>query len=59
MDYQDYIPDAIELVDSFDLDGEADWRQAVINQTRILAGMDSEPRWADIPVFSPYLALRF
>jgi hypothetical protein len=57
MDYQDYIPDAIELVDSWELD-ETDWRQAVINQARILAGMDSEPR-ADIPVFSPYLALQF
>ncbi len=57
MDYQDYIPDAIELVDSWELD-ETDWRQAVINQARILAGMDSVPQ-ADIPVFSPYLALQF
>jgi hypothetical protein len=57
MDYQDYIPDAIELVDSWELD-ETDWRQAVINQARILAGMDSEPR-ADISIFSPYLALQF
>ena len=58
MDYQDYIPDAIELVDSFDLDGEADWRQAVINEAHKLARIDLEP-WTDIPVFSPYLALQF
>ena len=57
MDYQDYIPDAIELVDSWELD-DTDWRQAVINQARLLASMASEPG-ADIPVFSPYLALQF
>ena len=57
MTIENYIPDAIELVDSWELD-ETDWRQAVINQARILAGMDSEPR-ADISIFSPYLALQF
>ena len=57
MDYQDFIPDAIELVDSWELD-DTDWRQAVISQARILASMDSEPG-ADIPVFSPYPALQF
>ncbi len=58
MDYQDYIPDAIELVDNFELDNDEDWRQAVLDQARIFAGMDLEP-WTDIPVFSPYLALQF
>ena len=58
MNYHDYIPDAIELVNSFDLDDEANWRQAVINEARKLASMDMEP-WTDIPVFSPYLTLQF
>ena len=58
MDYQDYIPDAIELVDGFEINNEADWRQAVLEQARTLAGIDLELR-ADIPVFSPYLALQF
>jgi len=55
--YQDYIQDAIELVDTFDIP-ESDWAEAVNAQARLMAGLNLEPS-TDIPVTSPYHALRF
>ena len=57
MTIEDYIQDAIELVDAWEVP-ESDWADAVINQARRMAGMELEPN-NDIPITSPYHALRF
>ena len=57
MTIEDYIQDAIELVDAWEVP-ESDWANAVNDQARIMAGMDLE-LFSDIPVTSPYHALRF
>jgi hypothetical protein len=57
MDYEDYIQDAINLVDAWEI-SEDDWATAVNNQARIMAGLNLEP-CTDIPATSPYHALRF
>jgi len=57
MDIQDYIQDAISLVDSWDLP-EEDFAQAVNQQARLMAGLGLEPS-TDIPDDNPYSTLRF
>ena len=57
MTIEDYIQDAIELIDAWEVP-ESDWADAVNNQARLMAGMDLEPN-NDIPITSPYHALRF
>ena len=57
MDFEDYIQDAIALVDCWDPPAE-DFAQAVNDQARLMAGMGLEPS-TDIPVDSPYSSLRF
>ena len=55
--YQDYIPDAVQTVDAWELP-EAEWRQAVIDQAHLMAGDHLEPL-SDPSVNSPYLPLQF
>ncbi len=57
MDIQDYIQDAIVLVDCWDLP-EEDFAQAVNQQARLMCGLGLEPS-TDIPADSPYSSLRF
>ena len=57
MDIQDYISDAIAMVDSWDLP-EEDFAQAVNDQAKLMAGMGLELR-TDTPSDSPYSSLRF
>ncbi len=57
MDIQDYIQDAISLVDSWGLP-EEDFAQAVNEQARLMCGLGLEPS-TDIPADSPYSSLRF
>ena len=57
MTIEDYIQDAIELIDAWEVP-ESDWADAVNNQARLMAGMNLEPN-NDIPITSPYHALRF
>ena len=57
MDIEDYIQDAIAMVDSWDLP-EEEFSLAVNQQARLMAGMGLEPR-TDTPADSPYSSLRF
>ena len=57
MDIEDYIQDAIDLVDVWDIP-EEDFAQAVNQQARIMAGLGLEPS-TDIPADSPYSSLHF
>ena len=57
MEIQDYISDAISLVDSWDLP-EEDFAQAVNDQARLMAGLGLEPS-TDTPADSPYSSLQF
>ena len=57
MDIQDYIQDAISLVDSWDLP-EEDFAKAVNDQARLMCGLGLEPS-TDIPADSLYSTLRF
>ena len=57
MDIEDYIQDAIDLVDVWDIP-EEDFAQAVNQQARIMAGLGLEPS-TDIPADSPYSLLCF
>ena len=57
MDTQDYIQDAISLVDSWDLP-EEEFFQAVNQQARLMAGLGLELS-TDIPADSPYSTLCF
>ncbi|WP_165787132.1 hypothetical protein [Pseudohalioglobus lutimaris] len=55
--HNDYIPDAIEAVNAWELP-EEEWRQAVIDQAHLMAGDQLEPS-ADLAINSPYLPLQF
>ena len=57
MDIEDYIQDAISMVDSWGL-LEEDFAQAVNEQARLMCGLGLEPS-NDIPADSPYSTLRF
>ena len=57
MDIEDYIQDAISLVDAWDLP-EEDFAQAVNDQARLMCGLGLEPSF-EIPIDSPYSSLRF
>jgi hypothetical protein len=57
MTIEDYIQDAIELIDSWEVP-ESDWADAASDKARLMAGIDPETN-NDIPVTSPYHALRF
>lgn len=57
MDYTTYLQDAIELVDTWEIE-EPDWAQAVNDQAKLMAGLNLEPS-TDIPANSPYHTLRF
>ena len=57
MDIQDYIQDAISMVDSWDLP-EENFATAVNQQARLMCGLGLEPS-TDIPADSPYSSLRF
>ena len=58
MDIQDYIQDAISMVDSWGLSEEEDFAKAVTEQARLMCGVGLEPS-TDIPADSPYSSLRF
>ena len=58
MDIQDYIQDAISLVDSWDIHEGEDFATAVNQQARLMAGLGLEPS-TDIPDDNPYSTLRF
>ena len=57
MDIQDYIQEAISMVDSWDLP-EKDFAQAVNDQARLMCGLNLELS-GDLPPASPYAALHF
>jgi hypothetical protein len=57
MTIEDYIQDAIELIDSWEVP-ESDWADAASDKARLMAGIDLETN-NDIPVTSPYHARRF
>ena len=57
MDIEDYIQDAISLVDSWGLP-EEDFAQAVNEQAKLMAGLGLEPN-PEFPADSPYSSLRF
>ncbi len=58
MDIQDYIQDAISLVDSWGLLPQEDFAEAVNRQAKLMCGLGLEPS-TDIPDDSPYSTLRF
>ena len=59
MNIEDFIPDAIELVNSWDLqEPDSSWREAVIQQAHLMAGQDLEPS-ADLTLNCPHLPLQF
>ncbi len=57
MDIEDYIQDAISLVDSWGL-AEEEFSQAVNDQARLMAGLGLEVS-TDLPADSPFSSLRF
>ncbi len=57
MDIEDYLHDAIELVDAWGLP-EQEFAQAVNDQARLMCGLNLEPS-TDLPHASPYASLRF
>jgi len=57
MDIQDYIQDAISMVDSWGL-AEEEFSQAVNDQARLMAGLGLEIS-TGLPADSPYSSLRF
>ena len=57
MDYQQYLQDAIELVEAWEVP-EEDFAQAVNDQARLMCGSNLEHS-SDLPLTSPYAALRF
>ena len=58
MDIEDYIQDAIDFVDAWDLPEGEDYVQAVNDQTRLMCGLGLELS-TDTPADSPYSTLRF
>jgi len=57
VDISDYLQDAIDLVDAWEVP-EQDFAQAVNDQARLMCGLNLEPS-SDLPQNSPYAALRF
>ena len=57
MDYEYYIPDALEMVSAWEI-SEEDFSHTVNDQARLMAGMNLELS-SDLPTCSPYAALRF
>jgi hypothetical protein len=57
MNYEDYIQDAISLVDAWGLP-EEEFSQAVNDQAKLMCGLGLEPS-TDIPADSPYSTLCF
>lgn len=57
MEFEIYIPDAMEMVASWEIAPE-DFPQAVNDQARLMAGQGLEPS-LDNAMPSPYAALRF
>ena len=57
MDVNDYLQDAIDLVNAWEVP-EEDFAQAVNDQARIMAGMHLDSP-GDIPVASRYASLQF
>ena len=55
--FEDFIQDAIDVVDAWEIP-ESDWAEAVNAQAYLMTGLNLEPS-SDIPVTSPYHALRF
>lgn len=57
MNYEDYIADALNMISAWEVP-EEDFAQAVNDQARLMCGMNLEPS-SDLPLYSPYAALRF
>ena len=57
MNIEDYLQDAIELVNAWEIP-EEDFAQAVNDQARLMCGMNLEIS-SDLPSYSPYAILRF
>ena len=55
--YEDYIPDALEIVSAWEVP-EEDFAQIVNDQARLMAGTGMEPN-TEMPFTSPYLSLQF
>jgi hypothetical protein len=57
MNYEDYLQDAIELVNAWEIP-EEDFAQAVNDQARLMCGINLEIS-SNLPSPSPYASLRF
>ena len=57
MDYEIYLPEALQIVTAWEIDPE-DFPQAVNDHARLMCGLNLEPS-TDLPHCSPYEALRF
>ncbi|WP_165954397.1 hypothetical protein [Seongchinamella unica] len=55
--YEDYLPDALEIVSAWEIP-EEEFAQVVNDQARLMAGSGVEPT-PEILFTSPYLALQF
>jgi hypothetical protein len=57
MDFEDYLQDAIDLVDAWEIP-EEDFPQAVNDQARLMCGLALEPSIYN-PTQLPFASLRF
>jgi len=57
MNIEDYIPEALEMVSAWELP-EEDFAQAVVDQARLMSGIDLDYR-ATGPEIQPHTTLRF
>jgi hypothetical protein len=57
MEYQDYLQDALDLVDAWEIP-EEDFPQAVNDQARLMCGLALEPSIYN-PTELPFASLRF
>jgi hypothetical protein len=57
MEYQDYLQDAIDLVDAWEIP-EEDFPKAVNDQARLMCGLALEPSIYN-PTELPFASLRF
>lgn len=57
MNYEDYIPEALDTVSAWDLQ-DSEFTDAVNAQARLMAGLGLEPS-LDHAMPSPYATLRF
>jgi hypothetical protein len=55
--FEDYIQEAIELVDAWEIP-EEDYAQAVVDQARLMCGLALEPSIYN-PTELPFASLRF